>query len=859
MIAHNQNGVNILDFQKKRCYDAHQLRQMAPLATTATKITLEGSNSMLYSFRLLGVALTLLLGLLFSVTVSYSDPQTPYSPNCGVLNVSLHNDTSPPLASMTPIPPGPSEASKSHTILRPQGEVPRKGSNLQPYVIPLPMPTPLRSFSGIANVPNGDTPPDPNGAVGPNHFVQMVNSAIEIWDKAGNHLYGPYSSSTLWQGFNSDNTCLSNYEDPIVLYDALADRWLVSYLIKSTNSYECVAVSTSPNPLGSYYRYLIHPADDMDYPKFGIWPDAYYMSIIHNAGLGGASAIALKRADMLAGNPMHFQSCEVTGPVNTITLLPSDLDGYNVPPVGAPNIFATINDTHTNNNQISLYKFHVDWNNPTLTTFIGSSLTTAYFSSLCTALGGYCIPQPAVSGTPSPPLDSVSDRLMYRLVYRNMGDHETLLANHTVDPGAIRWYEIRDPNGIPSIYQYGTYAPPGSDYRWMGSLAMDRNGNVALGYSVSGSTTFPSIRYTGRDVNDPLNDLRQETSLIAGGGAQVDSPPNRWGDYSRMAVDPIDDCTFWYTSEYYQTTSATGWKTQIGTFKFPSCQPAGCQIRFTDVPPGSTFYTYVHCLFCQSVIAGYTDSSYCPTGVPCFLPGNALTRGQLAKIVANAAAFVDPVPSTQQTFEDVIPGSTFWIYVERLANRSIIGGYSCGSSPAEPCNPPNNRPYYRPDNPVSRGQLAKVVSNAVGYTETPTGQTFEDVLPGSTFYAFVERLATRGIANGYPCGGPQEPCLPPANRPYYRPTDLTTRGQTSKIVSNTFFPNCGSPNYSVLPPESKVPNQYPSATVLPGSTATPLRTVTNVVLTATPILPTPVPTEPLPLPLSTAPVPTAIP
>jgi hypothetical protein len=203
-------------------------------------------------------------------------------------------------------------------------------------------------------------------------------------------------------------------------------------------------------------------------------------------------------------------------------------------------------------------------------------------------------------------------------------------------------------------------------------------------------------------------------------------------------------------------------------------------VQFTDVPVGSTFYSYIRCLACRGIINGYPDGT--------FRPNNNVTRGQLSKIVSNSAGFNESV--TGQTFQDVAPGSTFYDYVERLASRGYIGGYPCGSVPSEPCVPPGNLPYFRPNANATRGQISKIACNAAGCQGPGIGQTFEDVPPGSTFYDFVEWLAARGVMGGYPCGGAGEPCVPPNNRPYFRPDNNATRGQTSKIVTNSFFPGC---------------------------------------------------------------------
>jgi hypothetical protein len=219
----------------------------------------------------------------------------------------------------------------------------------------------------------------------------------------------------------------------------------------------------------------------------------------------------------------------------------------------------------------------------------------------------------------------------------------------------------------------------------------------------------------------------------------------------------------------------------------PSSTPTACAIQFTDVLPGSTFYEYVQCMACRGIINGYNTG--CDTGDPCFRPNNNVTRGQLSKIVANAAGFNDAAGAQQ--YEDVPLGSTFYDFVWRLADRGFVTGYPCGG-PGEPCGT-SNLPYFRPNGSATRGQISKVVSNAAGYIEPAGAQIFEDVVPDSTFYDYVQRLASHGAMSGYVCGAPAEPCNPPNNRPYFRPASLATRGQTSKIVSNTFSPNCQAP------------------------------------------------------------------
>jgi glucose/arabinose dehydrogenase len=215
----------------------------------------------------------------------------------------------------------------------------------------------------------------------------------------------------------------------------------------------------------------------------------------------------------------------------------------------------------------------------------------------------------------------------------------------------------------------------------------------------------------------------------------------------------------------------------------PTPSPTTCTVAFSDVLPGSTFYPYVRCLACMGIISGYPDGT--------FRPNSLVTRGQLAKIVSNAAGYDDPTGT--QLFQDVPPAtSPYYIWVQRLANRGFISGYLCGD-PGEPCAPPDSRPYFRPFAPATRGQLTKIVAEAAGLSSPPGPQLFEDVLPASPFYTYTQRLAALNVISGYPCSGPGEPCIPPDNRPYFRPANNSTRGQIAKIVSNTFFPGCTVP------------------------------------------------------------------
>ena len=1190
-----------------------------------------------------------------SIAQQAADSPVTYLPGGGEVRRDFKHDTSPALRDMPPIQPVPlaQPDRREHEMPRIDSPALARDPLLQDVLGPLVMPTPIVSFNGVYNY-WGVIPPDTVGDVGPNHYIQIVNLGFNIHSKTGTLLYGTANNNTLFRGFGG--LCETrNDGDPVVLYDQMADRWLMSWFTAPPGPYfQCTVVSTSGDPTGSWYRYAFQTSavNFNDYPHLGVWPDAYYMStneFANGVAFVGAGFFAFERSKMLQGQTAR--QIYFNRPAPDGGFLPSDMDGYNPPPAASPNYFMA--PFRVTANAIREYKFQITtWDPAPVAALIGPvQIPVAPFD---TAAQG--APQPGTAMR----LDAITDRFMYRLAYRNFGTHESLVVNHTVNVGSgragVRWYELRNPNALaPTVQQQGTFGPNDGLWRWMGSMAMDGQGNIAVGYSVSSSTVFPGIRYAGRLAGDPPGELSQgEATLIDGGGSQTETIAGRWGDYSSLNVD-VDNCTFWYTTEYYSVTGIRNWQTRIGSFKFPGCvsgstptpiptgtpatatptasasptacaggsvvtasigtaeptvtgrlardgipstcaapkvcpalgdalvrhyrshtytntgssaqcvtinitnncgnnallssvylgsfdpsnlcanyvadmgisgpnfsysftaapgatyvvvvmenspnvgcpnyvlainpcnvgtpiptntgtpptstatrtttptrtatasatatacgqtailsegfesgtlgvfttttgvgsipwvasttvahggtwsafvedpdemsdqrlelgtpiavptqaasarlefyhrfsfedptvpydggvleysitggsswldasalitegayngviitgtgnplglrpawvnqiagypafsrvtvnldtlrgqnnvkfrfrfgsdeasgaegwyvddvavivqlgcttgtvtpvlptvtplptqtpggpsatpvpsntampsstsvptntrtptntrpptqtpggpsatpeptnttgpSPTPCTLQFTDVAPDHTFYESIRCLACRGIINGY--SSGCETGNPCFRPGNNVTRGQLSKIVANAAGFNEPVPGSQQSFEDVLPGSTFWEFIERLNARGIVTGYPCGG-PGEPCNPPENRPYFRTNNNATRGQISKIVAIAAGYTDPVTSQTFQDVPPDSTFYLWIENLASRGVMNGYPCGGPGEPCVPPDNRPYFRPGANATRGQTSKIVANTFFPDCQTP------------------------------------------------------------------
>jgi hypothetical protein len=421
-------------------------------------------------------------------------------------------------------------------------------------------------------------PPDNDGAPGTTQYVQYINTTYAVYDKSGNMVLGPLSGNSFWSGFGG--SCANDDSgDPVIRFDAAAQRWVVAQfaLNSAAPDYECVAVSKTADATGAYYRYAFPLNLFPDYPKLGVWPDAYYFTFnnfaISTEDFVGADVCAADRTNMLIGKAATMQCFQQDS--NQYSFLPSDLDGAALPAAGTPNFFVELDPSGSAD--LDMYKFHVDFTTPANSTFTGpTEIPVAAFTPLCPA-SGYCVTQPT-SG--SDVLEGLGDRLMYRLVYRNFGDHTTLLASHAVQVGSsggARWYEIRNPETTPTVFQSGTFAPD-SQYRWMPAIAMDQNQDIAVGFSRSGLAAgqYPSLVYAGRVPSDPAGTLESEVVLKAGAASQT-SPYARWGDYSSLTVDPTDDCTFWFTEEYLKASgqnSGFNWSTAIGTFSFHGCSAA---------------------------------------------------------------------------------------------------------------------------------------------------------------------------------------------------------------------------------------------------------------------------------------------
>jgi hypothetical protein len=467
----------------------------------------------------------------------------------------------------------------------------------------LQIPAPSANFEGLSNQDNFNifgfrvNPPDPNGAVGPNHYVEMINLVFGVYSKTGALLLGPVDTGTLWAGFAVPD-CTDPSGDPIVLYDQFADRWLLTqFTTRGPIYYDCVAISTTGDPTGSYYRYAFSTGVNFpDYPKYGVWTDSY---VITTREFGptieyGIGVYGLEKNKMINGQPARDVHFFIDGnipeqlPLVGDGLLPADIDGKQkpmtdtaIPLVGTQDDDAGYGATF---DAINIWDLFVKWRStPIATLSLNTQLPTAAFDSIfpCAPTSRDCLPQPGITD-PAQYLDILSyrQRPTWRLAYRNVRVYEALVTNQSVEatPGVagVRWYEIRRTGTTYSLFQQGTYAPGDGVHRWMGSIAQDRKGNMALGYSVvNGVDVYPGIRYTGRLAGDAPGQMTLGEATIIDGTGEQRTTNSRWGDYTSMNVDPTDDCTFWYVNEYYtlagQLSSTAGWQTRIASFKFPSC------------------------------------------------------------------------------------------------------------------------------------------------------------------------------------------------------------------------------------------------------------------------------------------------
>lgn len=442
----------------------------------------------------------------------------------------------------------------------------------------------LTVFNGLRDR-TGTNPPDANGDANATHYLQMVNqvtgAVVRVFDKRGILVSPRFELGDLWDS----GPCRNHGKgDPVVRYDDMADRWVLMQLaFRLTRSevgpfYICVFVSGSSDPFagGTAYTFLIDEKVIPDYPKLGVWPDGYYLSmhLFGPRGFEGQAVIALDRDRMLAGESAD----QVVFFVNPrdYGVLPSSMDGTQPPPDNAPNYLVVVKDDDLGAKQdrLKLYEFRVDWDDVDSSSIhrIARIPVEPFDAKMCRHAFN-CLPQ---KGTRMQIDALVSDPpgvfTMYPTAYRNFGTHESLIFNHTVQLGrrraGIRWYELRDLSSSPTVFQHGTVGTPGLS-RWVGSIGMDRNGNIALGYSTTSRDTHPAIWYSARLATDPAGTMGLGEHLIVQ-GRESQKSSSRWGDYTSMSVDPVDDCTFWYTNQYYPEGTKR-WRTAVAAIKLPGC------------------------------------------------------------------------------------------------------------------------------------------------------------------------------------------------------------------------------------------------------------------------------------------------
>lgn len=487
---------------------------------------------------------------------------------------------------------------------RAQGSGRAADAALQPAAFDIQALAPTTSFEGLSNNDNFAlyggrvNPPDPVGAVGPNHYVEAINLAVAVYSKSGTQLLGPVELGSLWDGF-AVSQCSQTAGDPIVVYDQFVDRWLITQFTppSDTENWNCVAISQTGDPTGAYYRYAFFTgANFPDYPKYGLWTDSY---VITTREFGptteyGIGVYALEKNKMVNGQPARAVGFFLDGndpdilPLVGDGLLPAYVDGKqkplnysSIPLIGTQDDGAFYGATF---DALNIFDLSVKWRStPVASLTLKAQLPVASFDSIfpCAPTSRDCLPQPGIVD-PTRYLDVLTyrQRPLHRLAYRNMKTYDALVTGQAVEaaPGiaGMRWYEVRRSGSSYTVAQQGTYAPADGVHRWMGSVAMDRLGNIAMGYSVvDGTSVFPGIRYTGRQASDAAGQMTLGEGVIVNGSGVQTTTNSRWGDYTSLNLDPVDDCTFWYVNEYYtaagQASSPAGWQTRIASFRLPGC------------------------------------------------------------------------------------------------------------------------------------------------------------------------------------------------------------------------------------------------------------------------------------------------
>ncbi len=617
-----------------------------------------------------------------AATVSVQGQERGNPPNRVFEVQSVQHDVSGRLDQMVGVHVPP----KQRPLLSTSEPVPATNTQPDPVLQTSTAPSQLSGSPGFPGVGNGFesylvqvAPPDPNLAVSSHYIVQWVNTSLAVFDRTqGNAPVLLEAGNTIWSGVGGPCET-TNDGDPIVQYDRADDRWVFTQLANTSGPtyYQCFAVSTSNDPRGPYNRYAWTFSSLNDYPKLGVWSDGFYGS--YNMFLPFAGTYFFQGA-MVCGydkNAMIQGAASVTAQCSQLSasygsLLPADIDGATPPPTGAPGLFVNYGS-----NSLNLWQLHVDFTNVNNATLTGPiNIPVAAFSAACN--GGTCIPQPQTTQQ----LDSLADRLMYRLAYRNFGDHDALVVNHSVTAGTstgIRWYEIRNATtASPSVYQQGTFAPDGN-YRWMGSTAMDKLGDMAVGYSVSnGSSVFPSIAYSGRQASDPLGTMQAETIMLGGTGSQT-TGLSRWGDYTALRIDPADDCTFWYTNQYLQSSGTFNWSTWIASFSFPGCASTAPDFTLTATPSSQTVTQGNQTTYSVSYSAlnGYsgsvTLSASTPTGISASFSPNPITApGMVSTMTVSTSSNVTGNDTLTITGTDSSASLTHSTSAQLVVNPTLV-------------------------------------------------------------------------------------------------------------------------------------------------------------------------------------------
>ena len=602
--------------------------------------------------------------------------------------------------------------------------------NSAPLAQPNAFGTPLLNFDGqgYTNV----NPPDTVGDVGPSHYVQMINGGggalVQIYNKATGALIG--SQFTL-DDLATSGPCQSGKGDPIVVYDKLADRWLLSEFA-ATGNHLCVYVLTGPNPGGTYYFYDFTTPMFPDYPKYAVWHDAYYVTTNdYTSTASNVAAYALNRTRMLAGQSATFQrfiAPSLTG-FGFQSLTPADLDGATPPPSGSPGLFMRHRDTEVHGpagfpsqDLLEVWAFAVNWTTPANSSFtkIADIQVAEFDSTLCGLTSFECVPQPGTSVQ----LDPLREVIMWRLAYRNFGSRQVLVGNFVTDVNGnnragVRWFELRKTDSAWSLYQQGTYAP-GTLNRWMGAIAMDGSGNIALGYNVADSVVYPGLRYAGRLASDALGTLPQGEHTLVNGSASNNS--NRYGDYSAMSVDPSDDCTFWFTGEW---NAAGTWRTRIGKFKFDECGPV-------EPLPARAYLPLIlsNDLPTRGTVSGRVTNAANSQGIPgaqvCVLSSSqcATTGSQGNYSIANVLAGSQTVRATASGYASgqqnvtVIAGGTV------TANFALVASSTTGTVSGRVTRASNSQA-------ISGAQVCVLSSNQCATTNAQGNYNITNVAAGS--------------------------------------------------------------------------------------------------------------------------------